>query len=351
MPLLRLHIAGWRGLIAPLVPAIVFLACASALATAQPREALLRAQIAVHGDLVTLGDLFENAGQAATVAVFRAPDLGTQGVVAAKRVATAAERNGLAWSNPDGLDQVAVRRPSRLVSVDEISSLLRDRVAAELGVDDQASIEIALPRTAKPIHVDPQLAEPVVVKRLNFDARTGSFLATVGLQEASRETPDLTYQGRAIETAEIAMPVRDIERAAVIAAEDVKLTRIPRNQLPSDAIADLQPLVGMAARHRLTAGRPVRQSDVERPKLVQRNAIVTIVYQVPGLMVKSTGRALGDGALGETVTILNTQSKRTIIAEVAGPGEVRVTTNGPDASPPARQASGSGGPGAPYLVR
>ncbi|MEM8744332.1 MAG: hypothetical protein AAGF14_06840, partial [Pseudomonadota bacterium] len=54
--------------------------------TAARAEPLLREQIKVYSDIVTLGDLFENAGDAERAPVFRSPELGTRGVVAAKRV-------------------------------------------------------------------------------------------------------------------------------------------------------------------------------------------------------------------------------------------------------------------------
>ena len=55
----------------------------------------LRASVTVASDIVTLGDLFANAGEHAGVAVFRAPDLGRSGAVAADIVARSAEAAGL----------------------------------------------------------------------------------------------------------------------------------------------------------------------------------------------------------------------------------------------------------------
>lgn len=308
----------------------------------------LRAEVVVHGNLVTLGDLFENAGAVADVAVFRSPDLGTQGVVAARRVAAAAERHGLLWRNSSGVERVVVRRPSRMVSVEEIAALLRERIAAEMGAADASSIEVELPRTARPIHIDPQLGDPVIVKRLQFDARNGVFYAVVGLPEASAETPDQTYQGRAIETMRVAVPMRDIERGATLAEGDVTTAGIARNQLPPDAVHDAAALIGMSAKRRLVAGRPVRSFDIERPKIVRRNDIVTIVYSVPGLVLKASGRALDDGALGDSVAVLNTQSKRVITGAVRAPGEVSVAAGGASSRSSAQAGAGRG---ARYIVR
>lgn len=325
-------------------------AAAPDLARAQSAPPVLRDQVVVHGDLVTLGDIFENAGAAAKVAVFRAPDLGTQGVVAAARVAEAAERHGLAWNNPHSVPRITVSRPSRLVGHEEIAALLRNRIAAELGVTDPKALDVDLPRNLRPMHIDPQVTEPLVVKRLSLDPRSGSFHAVVGLQESNSDTPDQAYQGRATEMVEVAAPMRGIERGAVMADGDVTTMRIPRLQLSSDVIVDRAGLIGMAARRGLPPDRPVRRADIERPKLVERNAIVSIVYRVRGLVLRSSGRALGDGALGESVPVLNIQSKRTIYAQVAGPGEVSVSSERPEITPPASNHANTA-PGGRYLVR
>ena len=51
-----------------------------------PRRALKRASVTVAGDVVRIGDLVENAGAAADVPIFRAPDLGQTGTVPVARV-------------------------------------------------------------------------------------------------------------------------------------------------------------------------------------------------------------------------------------------------------------------------
>ena len=64
------------------------LAASSAPALAQVRDQVrddviaapvLRASVSVSGDLVRIGDVVDNAGSLAKIAIYRAPDLGTTG--------------------------------------------------------------------------------------------------------------------------------------------------------------------------------------------------------------------------------------------------------------------------------
>ena len=73
----------------------------------------------------------------------------------------------------------------------------------------------------------------------------------------------------------------------------------------------------------LQAGRPLRTADLMKPDLVQRNETVTLVYEVPGIMLTMRGKAIEGGAEGDVISVLNEQSKRTVQGTVIGPGRVR----------------------------
>ena len=63
--------------------AAALLAATSCAAFSQAQEGpatpVLRASVTVSSDIVRIGDVVENAGTAAQIAIFRAPDLGTTG--------------------------------------------------------------------------------------------------------------------------------------------------------------------------------------------------------------------------------------------------------------------------------
>jgi flagellar basal body P-ring formation protein FlgA len=63
-----------------------------------------------------------------------------------------------------------------------------------------------------------------------------------------------------------------------------------------------------------------------KPAIVQRNDTVTIVYEAPGFTLTLRGQAQDSGALGDTVSVLNTESKRIVRGVVSGPDRVTVST-------------------------
>jgi flagella basal body P-ring formation protein FlgA len=56
---------------------------------------------------------------------------------------------------------------------------------------------------------------------------------------------------------------------------------------------------------------------------VHRGEPVLLVYEAPGMQLSMRTRALTDGAVGQSVRLLNTASNRTIDAVVTGPGAAR----------------------------
>lgn len=300
-------------------------------------EPVLREQIKVYSALVTLGDLFQNAGPASTAPVFRAPDLGTQGVVAATRVATAARQHGLYWANPGGVQQITVERPSRVITLEEVRKLIAERAARDLGAARAAELTVTLDLRQREFHVDPRVDAPLTVKRFHLRPETGQFDARIGFTNPKLRERDHSVRGRVQETLEVPVPIRAIARGDIIRDADIKLMRLPTRQLRAGVVMDLKDIADMAAKRRLQADEPVRRSDIEPPKLVTRNTQVTIVYQVPGLSLRALGRAQADGAYGDTVSVLNTRSNRVLQAVVNGPGTVAV---GPPGSPsPASRAT------------
>ena len=68
-----------RTLLTALLIAAVPLAAFAQSASDAPAVPVLRANVTVTSDVVRIGDMIDNAGDAAAIAIYRAPDLGTTG--------------------------------------------------------------------------------------------------------------------------------------------------------------------------------------------------------------------------------------------------------------------------------
>jgi flagellar basal body P-ring formation protein FlgA len=85
--------------------------------------------------------------------------------------------------------------------------------------------------------------------------------------------------------------------------------------------APLDLFVGMELKRSVYAGAVLKPTDVGAPTAIQRNAIVTLEFVRGPLMITTEGRSLDAGAVGETVRIMNLNSKTILTAVVAGPNK------------------------------
>jgi len=120
----------------------------------------------------------------------------------------------------------------------------------------------------------------------------------------------------------VVVPAHDIARGSTIADGDVVYATVANDVMSGTATA-MSDIVGMQARRMLRAGETLRLEDVRHPIVVTRGSTVTMVFEVPGLVLTATGRAMSEGGVGETVTVQNPASYRQISAVVTGPGQVR----------------------------
>ncbi|WP_181707495.1 flagellar basal body P-ring formation chaperone FlgA [Chthonobacter rhizosphaerae] len=287
-------------------------------------EGLLKREVTVAGDVVTLGDLFDGAGPLAGTPVFQAPDPGVDGELPVEDAVEAARRVGLPIVYPR-FATVRVMRPATTIDAATFERLVRDAAAARIAArpDDVAVTFEGLVDT---IAADASSASPAVLAAFALQSGTGRFSAkvTVDVGAASR-TVDLS--GTAVETVELPVVTRPLARGAILSAADVTLERVDRRRVARGALTDLDQAVGMAARRPLRAGDTLAANDLDSPRLVSRNELVTLLYQKPGLTLSARGRALSDGASGSLVSVLNEQSKRVVQGVVTAPGVVQVTTS------------------------
>ncbi len=348
-----------RSLRRPLVGLLALAAlAASAPAAAQvtaalaPAHPMLKSAVTVSGELVRIGDLVENAGAVANIPIFRSPDLGETGSVPAARVLDAVRAHDLIGVDTHGIAEVSVTRSGRAIARAEIEARLAGAFATQLGIADASALSITFDYDVPTLYVEPTATAPVQLARAYYDRRSGRFDVGVIVpgSEATRRVP-WRFTGIAVETREVPILTRPIAKGETIGEADLLVQRRPRSQLPADALDAKERAVGLAAKRPLQAGQPLRGDDLMRPQLVQRDHVVTLTYEGPGIVLSMRAKALDSGAEGDVINVVNMQSKRTLEAIVIGPGQVAIKPPpAPPAATPARAAAATPDAPAPAAV-
>ena len=299
-----------------------FLALAATSAAAQTPS--LRPAVLVAADIVRIGDLVSDVDPSkAEIAIFRAPDLGETGTVRIAAVMEALRPHEIGIVEAQGLLEVSVTRVSRVVGADEIRERVAAIAAERMRILDAASIKITFDGLAPTLHLDPADSGPLMPVRAMFDPRGRFDVVFRSLESQIRVT------GTAQETTEAVVLTRALARGEMLRDTDVALERRPKGEVQSDAVRDLAAAVGMALQQMPRVGQVLRSSDLARPQLVKRSEPVMIVYEVPGISLTARGKAEDNGSMGDTVNVMNVQSKRVIQGVVTGPGQITVTSLNP----------------------
>jgi len=301
-------------------------------AVAQSALPALKADVTVTSEAVRIGDLFDNAGAIADIAIFRAPDLGGTGHVPVQAVLDAVRTHGLTKIATGGVTEVSVTRASRRLAIADIKAEITRAIGARHPAIDLTQLAVALDGDARALHLDPDATGSLAARRLDYDTRSGRFQVVFAVPGAARVT-QIRFTGSAVETVEIPVLTRPLARGDVVTAADLTMARRPKAEAGQDVILDQVAAIGKSTRRAMRAGQALPQTELTRPELVERNAAVTIFYELPGLTLTVRGKALQGGAEGDIIDVTNTQSKRNFQAVVMGQGRVSVTPAAPHRTP------------------
>ncbi|HVZ52225.1 MAG TPA: flagellar basal body P-ring formation chaperone FlgA [Pseudolabrys sp.] len=290
---------------------------------------VLRAEATVNGDIVRIGDLVDHAGIIAKVPIFRAPDLGYTGSVSAEEVADAVRRHALIGLDTGNVTEVRVTRAARTIPASAFEQAVAHALAAQYNLGPLKDVTVTFDRDLRAMYVEPSARGEPRVARITYDERDGRFDATLEIPTGATARGTLRLAGRAQATTEVLTVARQIERGTVLKDADVMVERRPRADVARDMLTDRDQAVGLAARAVLQPGRPLRGTELMRPQVVQRDDVVTLMYEVPGIKLTMRGKATEAGAVGDTISVLNEQTKRVVQATVAGPGRVIIDTTAP----------------------
>jgi len=298
---------------------------------ATPPAPKVRRSVTVESDLVRLGDLIDNAGTFASIPVFRSPDVGTTGSVPSRKVIEAARANNLFGVEASDILEIEVSRAGRLIGRKDIEARIARLFAGTNGLGDVADLMVGFDREPASFTTDLASAADLKAMRGAFEPRSGRFDVVFEVPIGASRRTLMRYTGTMTEMAEAVVSTHAIGRGDLIRASDLAIERRPKAEVDADAITSTAEAIGRVARQALRAGLPVHHAAIVRPELIKRDDNVTVIYEAPGIMLTTRGKALEGGGEGDVINVLNLQSKRNVQGVVTGPGRIEISSVAPRA--------------------
>lgn len=298
---------------------LLALTLSSGTAFADP---VLKADIVVIAPVVTVGDMFDDAGALAEKPLFRSPLPGTTGIVDLAAIRQATARIALDSFETNGLGQVRVSRAAAMVDQALLSSLIADDMRNRGILAQDMNADIVLSRPFDPVRAEAS-DMPARLETLRYLPGNGSFAARFIIDGVSQP---IDISGSIELTVNAPHLATSLPAGTLLQPDHFVMRAIPVQQATAQSAAPLDQLVGMALNRQSREGMLVRASDVSVPLAVAKNDLVTIYYRQGPMTLTVRGQAVTGAAKDSPLQVLNLISRRVITATALGPGAVEVSS-------------------------
>ena len=279
-------------------------------------------EVRLSGDVLTLGDVFQDIKSNAGHVLAPAPAPGKTMILTAADLQRIADAFRISWQPDSSYTRLVVRRDAAAVSTDKIGAALKKKLA---GIAGGSSFDIALDKRFGDIYVDGTAEPESSVSNMDVAPAGGRFSANLALTTPQMKK-NVTVTGMAHRVLEVPVLNRRLRNGDVISAADLEFIRKRAGNVPESAILDPAKLIGQTPRRVLDAMETVLPDSISAPLAVKKGEYVTLFLTQGGLHLTARGKALENGAAGDVVRVVNTASSRIIEGEVVGAQSVRVTT-------------------------
>lgn len=124
--------------------------------------------------------------------------------------------------------------------------------------------------------------------------------------------------------AEVVITQKPLGRHKPITEDDIEVLKMDLAKLPSGVITDPEAVLGKRTRRAIGAKTVLRANLVEFPPLVKRGDVVIIIAESSGLRITALGQVKKKGRLGESIPVMNYDSKKILYARVLDSSTVKV---------------------------
>ncbi len=292
---------------------VLSLSCAPVFATSLKQNSVIK------DATIKLGDIFYDLPRDEDRVLGAAPRPGQEMVLDARTLLRVALAMDLSWRPSDVSDHIVLRREASIVTFDQIEEALQTALYDE-GV--HGDYEIDIPAQHQQVILPANTPAQVEITRFSIDADRKSFHASLAAPSAKNPIQHLLITGKISPVLRVPVLSDNLQNGFIIKSSDIEYIKIKERDYTKDTIMDADALIGMTARRIVLADRPIKQSDLIAPQVVERGSLVNLSLRNSIMNITTKAKALENGATGEVIRVVNTTSNQTLQARVTGPGEV-----------------------------
>lgn len=282
----------------------------------------LNKDIIIEGDIVYLNDIFSGLNEEQQRPIARSPELGRDVELSARWLWALAQKNDVDWQPSSHLDTASVSRAGQILDASDIRNSIESALL-ERGLTDGKKIEFD--RKDRDLNIPAEIDATIRIENVSYRPGRKRFTAQIVIPATGRPYINKAISGYLIEMVNVPVLKNRLSKGDVIKSQDIHWITIEESKLNKNAITDLDDLIGMTPKHSIKDKVIIRTNDLDTPKAVNKNGLVTMLLHSGTLVLRAQGRALENGAMGEVIRIVNTQSNTEVNGTVTGAGLVTVS--------------------------
>lgn len=308
-------------LVSLLISSAAAIAISAGAAFAMP---VLKPHVKISSKIVTVGDMFDNAGALAEKGLFRSPEPGTLGNVPLASITLAAERAGISEFDNSGLSTVRVERTGVAINREFLNQLIERELATRNLLKADQLVQFSNFGGFTTIYAEETLAAPVDVLDFFYDQQTQRLQARLTI--LGQDAP-LTLDGKVEVLAPVAHLRRTMNQGEIIDINDLEFRPTPIRFGHSQGELTVADLIGKSLTRTVREDTMLRPSDITDPLVIARNEVVTILFRKGSLKLTVKGQALHAASENQPVTVLNLMSKKVLQGIASSNGTVIITND------------------------
>lgn len=284
----------------------------------------LKKNSVVTDNTIKLGDVFYGLDKDSDRVLGMAPAPGQEMILNARTLLRIALALDLPWRPAHTSDMVTLRRQATVIDGDTIRDNLKNALADK---NVLGNYMVSIPQQYTSIVLPYDQPATMDVSDVNIDRDHKTFTAMISAPSINNPIQQMEVKGSIEPVIKVPVLVDNVENGRLIKESDIKMINIGERDYSKDMFVSAQDLVGMTPRRMIAAGRPVRQTDVEAPTIVERGELVILSLNEGALSLSTQAKALENGAKGDIIRVVNTASNQTVQAKVTGEKQVQVVSN------------------------
>jgi flagella basal body P-ring formation protein FlgA len=322
------EIRGWTARL--VIPVLVLVWCGTALASPSARLTL-KSQVVIDIDNVCLADIAAINGigpdqltALGSTIVARSPQPGETRFLGVEYIRIRLKQAGFDTGEIifEGPRDVRITRSSAVLPTARIQQAVERAIRSRMPWNDanvtvsgvQFDEDVKLPKGKLTYQVAPKRHEDYM----------GPTILALHLFVDGKPVRKLWVNATIAVMADVVAVARPLGKHQHVTLDDLTIQRRDRSDLPADTVSRMEDALGFRTTRMIYPDTVLRSSMLALPPVVRRGDLVKIVADAGTMTITATGVVKQQGRKGEMVRVMNTNSKRIILARVTGPGAVEV---------------------------